>query len=62
MKARPHHLAVAIAAIAAVIWWFQPGPEPTLLSFRPGQAFEGVAKDSTFPVLTKSNIPDSDTG
>jgi hypothetical protein len=57
MKARPRHLAVAIAAIAAVIWWFQPKPEPTLLSFRPGQAFEGVVKDSTYPVLARSNLP-----
>jgi len=62
MKTRPRHLAVAIAAIAAGIWWFQPKPEPTLLSFRPGQSFEGVVKDSTFPVMAKSNIPDSDTG
>jgi hypothetical protein len=61
MKVRPRDLAVAIAAIAAGIWWFQAEAEPTLLSFRPGQIFEGVVKDSTFPVLTKSNIPDSDT-
>jgi hypothetical protein len=63
MKARPRHLAVAIAAIAAGIWWFQPGPEPTLLSFRPGQAFEGVVKDSTYPVMSRSNLPsESESG
>jgi hypothetical protein len=63
MKARPRQLAVAIAAIGAVIWWFQPGPEPTLLSFRPGQTFEGVVKDSTYPVMTRSNLPsESESG
>jgi hypothetical protein len=62
MKARPRHLAVVVAAIAAG-FWFHPGPEPTLLSFRPGQAFEGVVKDSTYPVVARSNRPsESETG
>ena len=30
--------------------------------FRPGRTFEEVVKDSTFPVLEKSNVPDPETG
>jgi hypothetical protein len=62
MKARLSLLAVAVAAITGAVWWQSRMPEPTLLSFRPGQPFEGVGKDSTYPVLTRSNIPDADSG
>ena len=62
MKAYPRLLAVLASLILAIVWWHSRTPEPTMLSFRPGQAFEGVVKDSTFPVLARSIIPDSDTG
>jgi hypothetical protein len=62
MKGRYRFLLLTAGLVLAAVWWHSRMPEPTLLSFRPGQAFEGVVKDSTFPVLTKSNIPDSDTG
>ena len=55
--AAPGHPGAVVGA-----WWHSRIPEPTVLAFRPGQAFEGVVKDSTFPVLAKSNIPDGDTG
>jgi len=60
MKTR--YLAILAAATTIGFWLYSHPPEPTILSFRPGQTFEGVVKDSTYPVLTKSNIPDSDTG
>lgn len=62
MKGLHRLLVLAGGLVLVAAWWHSHMPEPTLLSFRPGQAFEGVVKDSTFPVLTKSNIPDSDTG
>jgi len=62
MKGRYRLLLLAAGLVLTATWWHSRMPEPTLLSFRPGQAFEGVVKDSTFPVLAKSNIPDSDTG
>jgi hypothetical protein len=62
MKGRHCLLLLAGSLILIVAWSHSRMPEPTLLSFRPGQTFEGVVKDSTYPVLTKSNIPDSDTG
>lgn len=50
------------ACLALTVWWHARPPEPTVLSFRPGQAFGEVVKDSTFPVLAQSNIPDRETG
>lgn len=60
MKTR--YLVILAAATTIGFWLYSHPLEPTILSFRPGQTFEDVVKDSTYPVLTKSNIPDSDTG
>jgi hypothetical protein len=62
MKGRYRFLAISAGLVLAAVWWHSRMPEPTLLSFRPGQPFEGVVKDSTFPVMERSNIPDADTG
>jgi hypothetical protein len=63
MKGRYRFLAISAGLILAAAWWGSRTPEPTLLSFRPGQSFEGVVKDSTFPVMTSSNLPaDSQSG
>jgi hypothetical protein len=57
MKIRHRHLGTLAAAIALGFWWYYRMPEPTMLSFRPGQIFEGVVKDSTYPVIARSNLP-----
>jgi hypothetical protein len=63
MKGRYRFLVLGAGLILAAIWWHLRMPEPTLLSFRPGQAFEGVVKDSTYPVMTRSNLPsESESG
>jgi len=62
MKGRYRILAVLAGLIVLAIGWQSRPPKPTILSFRPGQAFEGVVKDSTFPVLERSNLPDPETG
>lgn len=62
MKSRYRLLVLVAGLVPAAAWWHSRMPEPTLLSFRPGQTFEEVVKNSTYPVLTKSTIPDSDTG
>lgn len=52
---------LAGAGIAAVaVWWHYRTPEPTLLSFRVGQSFEEVVKNSTYPVMERSNLPVED--
>lgn len=61
MKVGFRHLVIPVCLVL-IVWSYPRPPEPTLLSFRPGQSFEGVVKDSTFPVLTQSNIPDSGSG
>jgi hypothetical protein len=62
MRGRYRFLVLAGGLILAA-WWHSRMPEPTLLSFRPGQAFEGVVKDSTYPVVARSNLPsESETG
>ena len=55
-------LAIPATAIAAVIWWHSHTPESTVLSFRLGQTFEQVARDSTYPVMQRSNRPADDPG
>ncbi|MDB5793002.1 MAG: hypothetical protein JWQ80_3026 [Massilia sp.] len=46
----------------AGLWWYYHTPEPTLLSFRIGQTFEEVVRNSTYPVMERSNLPaDDDT-
>ena len=62
MKTPLRFLTVSVAAIAIGFWGYYLTPEPTVLSFRPGQPFDGVVEDSTFPVLEQSNLPDPETG
>lgn len=62
MKHRYRFIAIVVGFVALVIGWRSRMPEPTILSFRPGQTFAGVVQDSTFPVLERSNIPDQETG
>jgi hypothetical protein len=57
MKGRYRLVAISAGLILAAAWWHSRLPEPTLLSFRPGQTFEGVVKDSTYPVIARSNLP-----
>jgi hypothetical protein len=59
-----HHfgfLLVLISAVAgSVLWSHLHAAAPlTMLSFRIGQSFEEVARNSTFPVKKHSNIPAS---
>lgn len=41
-------------------WRYFTTPVPTVLSIRIGQAFDEVAKDSSYPVLASSDSPHSD--
>jgi hypothetical protein len=45
---------LAAGLVLAVLEWNSRKPQPTFLSFRPGQPFEGVVKDSTYPVIIDS--------
>lgn len=61
MKARSRLLALTAGAVAiAVVWWPSRYPEPTILTFRLGQTFEEVARNSTYPVMERSNRPADD--
>jgi hypothetical protein len=63
MKAWQRFVASAAGLVLAVTWWQPRTPGPTVLSFRPGQSFEGVVKDSTYPVIVRSNLPsESESG
>lgn len=63
MKRWYRFLAISAGLLLVAAWWYSRTPETTLLSFRPGQSFEEVVKESTFPVLTRSNLPaDSESG
>lgn len=53
--------AATIVGLGAWQWSPAPPPAPTLLSLRIGQSFEEVAKASTYPVMTRSAIPEADT-
>lgn len=47
-----------LAGVVAVgVWWYYRTPEPTVLSFRVGQPFEEVVKNSTYPVVAHSVVP-----
>jgi hypothetical protein len=48
--------------VIATIWRHSRLPEPTVLAFRLGQTFEQVARDSSYPVLERSNRPADDPG
>jgi hypothetical protein len=60
MKAGQRRLVVLAGVSAAVVWGYNRTPEPTLLSFRVGQTFEEVAKNSTYPVIERSILPSED--
>jgi hypothetical protein len=62
VKRRYRRIAILAGLIAAAIWWHSRTPEPTVLSFRLGQTFEQVVRDSTFPALEHSNRPADDPG
>jgi len=63
VKGRNPLLALAAGLVLAALGWNSRKPESTLLSFRPGQPFEGVVKDSTYPVIIRSNLPsESESG
>lgn len=52
MSRRRTRLALVSGILGAGIWWhFYRIPEPTVLSFRVGQAFDEVVKNSTYPVM-----------
>jgi hypothetical protein len=50
-------LAVLTGVLLAGAWWYYRTPEPTVLSFRVGQTFEEVVRNSTYPVMEHSSIP-----
>jgi hypothetical protein len=62
VKRRYRYIAILASLIAAAIWWYARPPEPTILSFRLGQTFEQVIRDSTFPALEHANRPADDPG
>jgi len=57
VKPRFRRVVVLAGIIAAGVWWKYRTPEPTVLSFRIGQPFEEVVRNSTYPVMERSNIP-----
>ena len=60
-KSNRRYLVLA-GVISGGLWWYSHAPELTLLSFRIGQTFEDVVKNSTYPVMERSNLPaDDDT-
>jgi hypothetical protein len=50
-------LATGIAVLCLGVRWYARPPAPTYLVAKPGQTFEEVVKNSTFPVWEKSNRP-----
>jgi hypothetical protein len=60
MKVPYRCLVVCAGLIAAGGWWHYRPPEPTVLSFRVGQPFQEVMKNSTYPVMERSNLPSED--
>jgi hypothetical protein len=59
MKASKRWL-VCLAFFVMACWYFFDTPGPTVLSFRIGETFEEVVKNSTYPVLKRSNHPSDD--
>jgi len=58
MSDRRIRTALVAGMLGAGLWWhFYRIPEPTVLSFRIGQPFEEVVRNSTYPVSKGANIP-----
>jgi hypothetical protein len=56
-------LAIAVPVLGIVVWRQSRSPAPaapTVLSFRVGQPFEEIVKNSTYPVMQRSNPPSED--
>lgn len=49
--------AVVVAVLGIGFWPDNHAAQPTTLSLRIGQPFEEVVKNSTYPVMKKSNLP-----
>lgn len=62
MKCRNRLVVILAGLVAGTIWWHSRPPEPTVLSFRLGQTFEQVVRNSTYPALENSNRPTDDPG
>lgn len=54
---RSHRYVIVIGLLAIGIIWHNRIPEPTVLSFHVGQTFEEVARNSSYPVMERSNLP-----
>jgi hypothetical protein len=52
---------MAIATIVYIAWLFFSYPDQTSVSLHIQQPFHEVVRDSTFPVMAASNIPDAST-
>lgn len=60
---RRYGVMVVLTSLAIAAIWLQPPPsQPTVLAFRLGQTFEQVARDSSYPVMERSNRPADDPG
>lgn len=58
---RWHRMTALVAGLMVVILWSQSrAPVPTILAFRLGQTFEEVARNSSYPVMERSNRPADD--
>ena len=55
-------LAAGSVALCVGTWWYARPAVPTYLVALPGQTFEEVVKNSTFPVWEKSTRPSEDPG
>jgi hypothetical protein len=62
VKAAHRPLVVLAGVITVGVWWYHRAPDPTVLSFRIGQTFEEVVKNSTYSVMERSNRPAEDPG
>lgn len=60
MKARHLPFGALLATTGSVFVWQCQTPEPTILAFHVGESFEEVARNSTYPVLKRSNLPAED--
>jgi hypothetical protein len=60
MKAAYYRGLVLAGAIGLGLWWITRTPEPTVLSFRIGQTFEEIARNSSYPVMEHSTLREKD--